>query len=241
MNLKLEELRKRLLDPATPNAMLAPDTTIYRRSTEPSAAAIPAPVTEVKEALARPAMDPENQQRINHQSLNGAPVQSAGSFAENAFPPYQLAQAVTKVFESTRQCQDTIAALGQSFELIEQTAQSAARALEPIRAFREQMAKLASTFAPMRSFQEQLGSLAAEFEPMRALHDQIAMVAEAFQTNLAQLALSMEPAKGFQIQLTKLAQSFETVSQLQSQFIELAETFRVASRGPNSPAGAPSI
>jgi hypothetical protein len=236
MNLKLEELRKRLLDPATPNAMLAPET-IYRRSIESPAAVIPTSAPELRPAPARATADQENPADDQH-GLSGTPSDSVGNLPENGIPPYQLAQAVTKVFESTRQCQETFAALGQSLDFIEQTAQSAARAFEPIRAFREQMEKLAATFAPMRSFQEQLGTLAAEFEPMRALHDQIATVAEAFQANLAQLAQSMEPAKGFQVQLSKLAQAFEKVSQLQAQFIDLAETFRVASRGSGQSASA---
>jgi hypothetical protein len=234
MNLKLEELRKRLLDPSAPNAMLPPDT-LYRRSTESPATAHPETPTEVKPE--RVNSDRDDPKASDSQGGAGVAVQQDGTFPDGGVPPYQLAQAVTRVFESTRLHQETIAELGKSFDLIEQTAQSAARAFEPIRAFREQMEKLASTFAPMRSFQEQLGTLADEFEPMRALHDQITMVAEAFQANLAQLARSMEPAKSFQAQLTKLAQAFETVSQLQSQFIELAETFRVASRNASRSAG----
>jgi hypothetical protein len=234
MNLKLEELRKRLLDPAAPNPP-SPGETIYKRSAEaiigsPESPATPAMSngTETVEQRNTPARDTQPS-TVQAESLASSVLQYVGETAHAGKSRYQLAQAVTKVFESTRQYQERLADLAKSFDTIEQTAQSAARAFEPIRAFREQMEKLSSTFEPMRSFQKQLGTLAESFEPMRALHDQIAMLAEAFQINLAEFARSMEPARAFQVQIAKLAKTFEAVDELQSQFLELSETFGVAS------------
>jgi hypothetical protein len=231
MNLKLEELRKRLLDP-TASTTPPPAETIYRRSADPTSppeSGVIAGVTDAAELRSTPLPDTQ-QPTAQPDSLASTVLQYVGETADPGKPRYQLAQAVTKVFESTRQYQERLADLAKSFDTIEQTAQSATRAFEPIRAFREQMEKLSSTFEPMRSFQEQLGTLAETFEPMKALHEQIAMLAEAFQINLAQFARSMEPAKAFQAQLAKLAKTFEGVGELQSQFLELSETFRVASR-----------
>jgi hypothetical protein len=231
MNLKLEELRKRLLDPTAPSAP-SPTETIYRRSAEPisppepRAAAGDMDATEGRSTPLREIQQPT----APPDSLAGTVLQYVGENADQSKSRYQLAQAVTKVFESTRQYQERLLELAQSFDVIEQTAESATRAFEPIRAFGRQMEKLSSTFEPMRSFQEQLGALAESFEPMKALHEQIAMVAEAFQINLAQFARSMEPAKAFQVQIAKLAKTFEAVGELQSQFVALSETFRVASR-----------
>lgn len=239
MNLKLEELRKRLLDPTATASAAPPAETIYRRSVDPISSPEPPVVTNGIDAAERRSTPLRETQQPTAQpdSLASTVLQYVG---DNATDParsrYQLAQAVTKVFESTRQYQERLADLAKSFDTIEQTAQSAARAFEPIRAFREQMEKLSSTFEPMRSFQEQLGTLAESFEPMKALHEQIAMLAEAFQINLAQFARSMEPAKAFQTQLAKLAKTFEAVGELQGQFLDLSETFRVASRG-NSNTG----
>jgi len=232
MNLKLEELRKRLLD-TTPSATPQPAETIYKRSAEPiSPPQAPAFIDGIDGVERRSTPPREAQQpMVQPESLASTVLQYVGESAEPGKAGYQMAQAVTKVFESTRQYQERFAELGESFDTIEQVAQSAARAFEPIRAFREQMEKLSSTFEPMRSFQEQLGTLAESFEPMKALHEQIAMLAEAFQINLAQFARSMEPARNFQLQLAKLAKTFEAVGELQGQFLELSETFRVASRG----------
>jgi hypothetical protein len=231
MNLKLEELRKRLLDPTAPSSPSATET-IYRRSAEPISAPesrVAADGIDANEERSTPLREPQ-QSTVEPDSLASSVLQYVGESADPDESRYQLAQAVTKVFESTRQYQERLADLAQSFDTIEQTAQSATRAFEPIRAFGEQMEKLSRTFEPMRSFQEQLGTLAESFEPMKALHRQIAMLAEAFQINLAQFARSMEPAKAFQVQLSKLAKTFEAVGELQSQFIALSETFRVASR-----------
>jgi len=233
MNLKLEELRKRLLDPTVSAATPSSAETIYRRSADPTAPPPEPPaVTNGLDAAERTSTPLRDAQIPTAQpdSLASTVLQYVGDNADPGKSRYQLAQAVTKVFESTKQYQERLAELAKSFDIIEQTAQSAMRAFEPIRAFREQMEKLSSTFEPMRSFQEQLGTMAESFEPMKALHEQIAMVAEAFQINLAQLAHSMEPAKTFQMQLAKLAKTFEAVGELQSQFLDLSETFRVASR-----------
>jgi uncharacterized phage infection (PIP) family protein YhgE len=237
MNLKLEELRKRLLDP-TASPTTAQAETIYKRSAE-STSPPEAPVATNGADAAAPGstqLRETQQPTAAPDSLASTVLQYVGetgstSSSDPGKSRYQLAQAVTKVFESTKQYQERLADLANSFEAIEQTAQSAARAFEPIRAFRAQMEKLSSTFEPMRSFQEQLGTLAESFEPMKALHEQIAMLAEAFQINLAQFARSMEPAKKFQLELAKLAKTFEAVGELQGQFQDLAETFRFASRG----------
>jgi hypothetical protein len=231
MNLKLEELRKRLLD-STPSAAPPPAETIYKRSADPISQPESPVITNLPDAAERKSTPSRDTQPPTAQtdSLASTVLQYGGENADPGKSRYQLAQAVTKVFESTRQYQERLADLAKSFDTIEQTALAATRAFEPIRAFREQMVKLSSTFEPMRSFQEQLGTLADSFEPMRALHDQIAMLAEAFQINLAEFARSMEPAKAFQVQIAKLAKTFEAVSELQSQFLELSETFRVASR-----------
>jgi len=239
MNLKLEELRKRLLDP-TGTAPPPPGETIYKRSADPISPPEPPVVTKGTDTaeLRNTPLRETQQPTAQADSLAGTVLQYVGENADAGKSRYQLAQAVTKVFESTKQYQERLTDLAKSFDTIEQTAQSATRAFEPIRAFREQMEKLSGTFEPMRSFQEQLGTLAESFEPMKALHEQIAMLAEAFQINLAQFARSMEPAKAFQMQLAKLAKTFEAVGELQSQFLELSESFRVASRGGDGSNGA---
>jgi hypothetical protein len=234
MNLKLEELRKRLLDP-TPATAPPPAETIYKRSAELPNSARPAAIVNGTEAGERGGTpEPEAQQpTAQPDALAGTSLQPATGSAEPGDSRYQLAQAVSKVFESTRQYQERLADLGKSFDTIEELAHSAANAFEPIRAFRDQMEKLSSTFEPMRSFQEQLGTLAESFEPMKALHEQIAMLGEAFQINLAQLARAMEPARNFQLQLAGLAKSFAAVDELQGQFLQLSESFGVASKAGN--------
>lgn len=244
MNLKLEELRKRLLDPAT--AAPLQRETVYKRSTEGGGAAEPAAVvasdesSAVEESASTPVR--ESQGTAQPGSVASTVLQYvAGNEGEKAGakPQYHVAQAVAKVFESTRVHQERLAELSKSFDSIEQMAQAAEHAFEPIRAFHTQMEKLSSTFEPMRSFQEQLSAIAESFEPMKALNDQMVQMAEAFEINLAQFARSLEPAKNFQAQLARLARTLEMVGELQGQFLELSEAFRVASQNKgDSSAGA---
>jgi hypothetical protein len=258
MNLKLEELRKRLLEPvATP---ATPSTSVYRRSSyelytdqSRSAAAGPglgndaavAPVdtniVDTETAIADGGHSVSRAvlqyvQRTNASSLEGESMDQQNS-------QYQLAQAVAKVFEQTRTFQDKFAELTRMFEPIEQMGQAAARMFEPLRTFEGQLVQLAHSFEPMRAFQLQLAQLAQSFEPMKGLQQQLAQLSEAFQLHLNRLAGSLEPAKEFQLQLLKLARAFDPVADLQAQFSRLVDTFKgtpvtgVANGNGNGAAG----
>jgi hypothetical protein len=235
MNLKLEELRKRLLDPTNP---LPPGETIYRSSAE--GARLPEPEraagangSVVADSAGAPAREaqvtaPPAPVTVKEYGADGE-GDNRSSKSNYSKSSYNVAQAVTKVFDSIRAHQERLAELSESVDSIEQIAQSASRAFEPIEAFHMQIKKLSGTFEPMRSFQEQLGAMAETFEPMRGLHDQMVQMAAAFEINLAQLARCLEPAKKFQAQLIALAKSFEMASELQAQFLELSDSFRSAS------------
>jgi hypothetical protein len=70
--------------------------------------------------------------------------------------------------------------------------QSAAAALEPMKALCEYMRKLPYTFAPLRAFEEQLGVLAESFDSMKALHEENAHVLEDSGAPFVRLAKSLE-------------------------------------------------
>ncbi len=240
MNLKLEELRKRLLDPSTAGS--SQGETIYRRSAEGGGSSEPATAAISSASAAdgsRSTPVRESQNAAQPSAVAGTVLHVGGDEDKGgAKSRYPVAQAVAKVFESTRMHQERLAELSKSFDSIEQMAQAATRAFEPIRAFHAQMEKLSSSFEPMRSFQEQLGTMAETFEPMKALHEQMVQMAEAFQVNLAQFARSLEPAKNLQAQLTELAKTFEMVGDLQGQFVKLSEAFRVVSKANNGSTAA---
>src|SRR5208282_3157986 len=110
MNLKLEELRKRLLDPTAPTAP-PPAETIYKRSADPTSALEPPAMTSVSDAAERRSTPLRDTQQPTAQpdSLASTVLQYVGETADPGKSRYQLAQAVTKVFESTRQYQERLA------------------------------------------------------------------------------------------------------------------------------------
>jgi hypothetical protein len=151
---------------------------------------------------------------------------------------YQLAQAVARVFEQTKNFQDHFADLTRMFEPVESVSMAALGSIEPLRSFEQQLAQFARSFEPMRAFQSQLAQLAQTFEPMKGLQEQLSQVSEAFQVHLGRLAKSLEPAKEFQLELLRLARAFDSVADLQGQFARLGETFR---RDSNSISGGSAI
>ena len=241
MNLKLEELRKRLLEPAATPA--TPSTSVYRRSSQElydharsaavgaelahdaSIASIDTNTIDTETPIDDDAANSVSRavlqyvQRTGAQSLEGESMDQQNS-------QYQLAQAVAKVFEQTRTFQTKFGELTRMFEPIEQMGQATARTFEPLRTFEGQLVQLAHSFEPMRAFQLQLAQLAQTFEPMKGLQQQLAQLSEAFQLHLNRLAGSLEPAKEFQLQLLKLARAFDPVADLQAQFSRLVDTFK---------------
>ena len=236
MNLKLEELRKRLLDPMPGSTVAA--SSVYRRSSSElypeqgrPAEEVPLPANEapaIKPASTAAAETAPQKPSVTSAVLDY--VQGTGAASEgesmDGNGQYQLAQAVAKVFEQTKTFQQRFAELNRMFEPIERAGIAAAHAFEPLKGFQRQLAQLAASFEPMRAFQIQLAELAQTFEPMKGLQQQLAQVSEAFQIHLGRLAKSLDPAKEFQAELLKLAHAFDPVADLQSQFLALVETFR---------------
>ena len=253
MNLKLEELRRRLLEPVggTP----AQTTSVYKRSsaelhvvTQKIAEAAddktlaPAPAPKGNHVYQPPVAPKISGEKIFATSPSNTIREAALRYAENAAldtrggedamdsnSQYQVAQAVSKVFEQVKVFEERFIELTKTFEPVDALAQSAAKSFGPLRAFQEQLAQLSQSFEPMRAFQEQLAELAQSFAPMKGLQQQLGLLSDAFEININQLVRSLEPAKEFQAQLIKLARAFEPATELGDDFASLAETFSSAS------------
>ena len=255
--IKLEELRKRLLEPAlTPSG---PSTSRYGRSSrelhadqprsaEPDDSAFPQQPTVEAVAPEHPTPNSWHWGRSDKQptaeavapepapapdpsnGVSGAVAQGVElAPASSTEGQSQLVQAVAKVFEQTQTFRDNFAALTEMFEPIERAGQTAARSLEPLQNFEQQLVQLAHSFESMRAFQIQLAKLAQTFEPIKGLQEQFAKLSQAFQIHLNCLAGSLQPARQFQLELLKLARVFDSVADLQAQFTQLAETFKSTS------------
>jgi hypothetical protein len=133
---------------------------------------------------------------------------------------------VAKVFEPTNAWLERGAAeLATSLESLERMHQSAAAALEPIKALCEHMRTLPYAFAPLRAFEEQLGVLVESFAPMKALHEEVVLLVEDSGAPFIQLAKSLEVVNVSQQRIASLASTFETAAELQVEFNELAQAF----------------
>ena len=277
MNIKLEELRRRLLEPVITTG--GPSTGSYRRSSSelyvdrPRSAEPDDSAPDQRLPSAEAVVFWGNQRRIaqdpprtadqphstelgdsrSHQQSSGEAVASEPALApelpnggggavlqyvqqltasstegESPAQPngqYQLAQAVAKLFEQTQTFEGKLAELTGTFEPIAGIGHTAARSLEPLQSFGQQLVQLAHSFEPMRAFQIQLPQLVQTFEPMKGLQEQLAQLSDAFQIHLNRLVGSLQRAKEFQLELLKLTRAFDPVADLQAQFAQLAETF----------------
>jgi hypothetical protein len=253
MNLKLEELRRRLLQPVpTPSGQ---SSSVYKRSSadlfvvnqrlneagEVKEVKAESPATQANgNGVYQPPVAPKiSDEKVSTASTPSNIREAALRYAENALvdnsagedamdsnSQYQVAQAVAKVFEQVKVFEDRFVEMTKTFEPVEALGQSAAKSFAPLRVFQEQLAQLSRSFEPMRAFQAQLAELAQSFAPMKGLQHQLAMISDAFDININQLMRSLEPAKQFQERLIKLARTFEPATELQDDFAILAEAFR---------------
>jgi uncharacterized phage infection (PIP) family protein YhgE len=240
MNLKLDELRKLLLQPEPPMIRVQ-----ERRSGSPSPAIRQTDSgAETNNGTGRvepgdpaPERGAAVANSLTSEVLNyvSNATQETGSEAKSQ---YQLAAAVAKVFEPTRTFQESLARLSKAFEQVDILGQSASRALAPMKAFAEQVAQIAQNFGPMKAFQDQLAQLATNFEPMKGLHEQLAQIGQAFHDHLIELSRTLEPAKKLQAKAAELAHGLDSVSEMQAEFDRLAETFKVSADSASSATAA---
>jgi hypothetical protein len=244
MSLKLDELRKRLLQqPPLDNGSYAmPPASAELPGAPPEAERLPAkpefkavePVKsieptvvktiEIGQAKERPAAPKE----ATVTTLSGRP-NAAMPKAEAPFNQNQLVESVGKLFEQTKTFQVRFDELTQAIDVIERLTESAGRLFGPLRAFHTQLSQLSVSFESMRSFQIQLAELGKTFEPMKIVHDQMTQLSDSIQSNLAQLVKALDPAKDFRDRIMTLAHTLEQANELQADFGELYSAFRAGS------------
>ncbi len=262
MNLKLEELRRRLLEPGGNGQN--PVNSVYKRSSAEMYAANQA-VNEAKSGDWVMSEEPAGGERepAKYEQMVAPPVaeepiaaeaaassireavvryaeQAGGAIESNRAAAgenqYQVAQAVAKAFEPIRSFQERIFDLTRAFDSIEGLGQSALKSFAPLATFRDQLTKLARMFEPMRVFQTHLAELAQSMEAMRGLQYQLSLLSDAFAVNLRQTANSIQPAIDFRAMLLKLAMSLESASELQANFNDLAALFQSGPSALEAPA-----
>jgi hypothetical protein len=242
MSLKLDELRKRLLQQPPPDVTGGPpsDTPAPSRLADTGGATLEAkdPAPRITEPLAvkiaeiaaanvvsmeAPLAAKREDYAAPPPARRNAPPNMKGSVTQD-----QLADAVAKVFEETKNFEGRLDELGRMFSLVEQVGGSAEELFSPLRAFYTQLSQLAHSFEPMRAFQAQLAQMAETFEPMKVLHDQLALVADSFREHLELLVRALQPATEFRERIVRLAATFDQAAELQEQFRELYSAFNAS-------------
>jgi DNA repair exonuclease SbcCD ATPase subunit len=230
MSLKLDQLRKRLLQQGPPSEQNQHDDQELRAKTDSphDGAVAETPASAGKEVAApppapEPAPEPEPQILPPATPRQTRPREAATRLSAD---DHQLSEAVAKVFEQTEAFQSRLKELRAMFEQVERVGKAAADSFAPLGTFRDQLAQLGQSFEPMKAFQAQLADLAQTFEPMRALQDQFSQIADSFQLEIAQLAKALEPARLFREKIADLAKAFDPVGELEEAFRALRDSFQ---------------
>jgi hypothetical protein len=250
MSLKLDELRKRLLQQPLDNGLgPAPSSTatdeavdeqqpeaVEKVSSKPELKAVeparPSESTAVKTIeIGQPKERPAAAKEGNFTALLGRPNIAAVPKPDTLLNGTPVIDSVGKLFEQTKTFQVRFDELTQGLDVIERMTESTVRLFGPLRVFHGQLSQLAVSFESMRAFQSQLAELGKTFEPMKLVHDQLAQLSESIQTNLAALVKALDPAKDFRDRIMTLVRTLEQASELQADFGELYSAFRVGSAG----------
>jgi hypothetical protein len=230
MSLKLDELKKRLLQQGPPSEQNQRDDQQLRTKTgSPRDEAVPETPASARKEIAAPP--PARESVLQPEPQISPPVTPRQVRPRETATPIpagdqQLSEAVAKVFEQTEVFQSRLKELLTMFEPIERVGKAAADSFAPLSAFRDQLAQLGRSFEPMKAFQAQLADLAQTFEPMRGLQDQLSQIADSFQLEITQLAKALEPAKLFREKIADLAKAFAPVGELDEGFRALHDSFQ---------------
>lgn len=221
MNPRLEELRKRLLEPPLPAT--PPRHTIARRARDVSS---PRQLSDEASAVGFESEERDVGEERPQPTDSRAGLSSSGAGAtDGPRPADALARAVGALFEPARQCQGRLAEIAEATESINRLARLAAEVRQPLENFRDHIRRLSASFESMRTFRDELGILAESFEPVRALHEQVIELSDTVQAHLAEIANGLEPARALRVRIADLGDAMDSVSELQSQFFELSGAF----------------
>ena len=247
MSLKLEELRRRLLQPGS----VGPAPSAALRSGRQVSSALPVFAQQLTDedarrknaltseerssaevgSLVEPIVLEKDDQAVAAAAAPKAPA--AGTLKVSGHTDVssanQLAQAIDKLFEPARQCQQRFREITQSCEVINQLTRSTLELCQPLRNFGDRLRKLSKAFFSMRTFRDELNILAEFFEPIRILNKQIVQLEGAVQAQLAEVTMTLESTKTLRIRITELEQSVDSISALETQFVELSRCFGAAS------------
>jgi methyl-accepting chemotaxis protein len=227
MSLKLDELRKRLLqqqagsdagNPETPSAtnegrvlgvavQKTPEVVAEPKAYEPSTPEKTTDTAKAPEVLVYKAKPAEPiPQPAPSESLHAEHTEEASQSGVISRKPNTETDTVALRFATPSAL--PLAAVGQN-----ELAEAVAKVFEQTKGFQTRLEDLnrifdpidragnsaARAFGPLRGFQKQMAQLAKSFEPMRT-----------FQAQLSQIAQTFEPMKALEDQLSRLADSFQS-------------------------------
>ncbi len=241
-SLKLEELRRRLLQPDSVDPV-----PLTIKSGRQVSSTLPIFVQQLVDEGARQKNTLTNEEHPSSQSSSeavslsepivlekdGEAAAAAGSNPKVLAAPTEkaigLALAIDKLFEPARQCQQRLREITQSCEVINQLARSTLELCQPLRNFGDRLRKLSKAFLAIRTFRDELNILAESFEPIAILNKQIVQLEGAIQAEIAEMAMTLESTKTLRARIAELEQSVDSVSELESQFLELSRCFAAPS------------
>jgi hypothetical protein len=123
---------------------------------------------------------------------------------------YHVYQAVTSVFDQTKESCRQLSELPRMYEPVEAIGQT-----------------IGAVFAQLEAFRQQLTKFAQTFEAVKPLRQQIEQLTGAFQAHLAMLMKTLEPAEELRVRILQLAEAFEPLATLQEKFGQLHDAFGV--------------
>lgn len=235
MSLKLDELRKRLLQQQSGSDGGAPEPAPSAGSSKifgtfaPKAAepAIAPKVSELdatsKEPEASAASKAPESLRNRKQSAPEAPAANAASTPAEA----DVAVPVERDGSFGSDSEPKVPSISSGASA---AAASSAGAAAPEPVVQQELADaVGKVFEQTKAFQARLADLSRIFEPIDRMGNSAVLAfapLRGFQKQMAQLARSFEPMRAFQQQLSQLAENFEPMKALESQLSQLADSFQ---------------
>lgn len=217
MEIRLEELRRRLLEPSAP----ATSPTVYQQGASPVARSqvhgAELPIPNAREAYAPAALVFATRGRP-HRGVAAAVRQYLGRshLAENQIAPshQELTQSVAEIFERMRGFEERAAALRAMIEPVKRAVELTAQAADPLPGFEERIIGVAKAFEAAITAQSRVTPLARSFEPIQYLEKQVAQFAHAFGDHLKRLATALDETHALRAELITMVEALAPMENL---------------------------
>jgi hypothetical protein len=227
MEIRLEELRRRLLEPS---ALMTSPSAVYQQDASGGGRNRAEGTTEFPVRTGRESFAPGAQvfavRRRPRRGVAAAMLQYVrrNPAVETQFAPshQELTQSIAEIFDRMHGFEARASSLRAMIDPVKRAVELTAQAADPLRGFEERILEVANAFETAITAQSRVTLLARSFEPIQYLEKQVAQFAHAFGDHLKRLATALDETDALRTELVTMVEALSPMEKLRGRLAALS-------------------